>query len=206
MMFAHLPASYVAANVAKPLWDRDLSGRERQVVYVTGIAAGIFPDLDGLFLPIREHRASLLHTPIFWLGLCAAIMVLALIFRQRRAFLASLAIVLLMGAWLHLLLDALFVGVRLFAPLSDEYFRFRGPISWRYDNWVVNYVLHPIFLTEVYVFVVAGATYQTKQNSAGNVTVPGLLRINRNLLTVTALITLVYAINWFVIYPLMSSV
>ena len=48
MMFAHLPASYVAKNAAKPLWDRGLNDRKRHVVYVTGIVVGIFPGLYDL--------------------------------------------------------------------------------------------------------------------------------------------------------------
>lgn len=205
MMFAHLPASYVTTNMARPLWDRALSDRERRMVYLTGIAAGILPDLDGVFLPIREHRASPLHTPIFWLAICAAIMVMALIFRRRRAVLVSLAIVVLVGTWLHLLLDAIFVGVRLFVPLSDDYFRFRGPISWRYDNWVINYILHPIFLTEVYLFVAAALVFQTKRRNAGNLTLSRVWKSNRRLFAVVGLITLAYAINWFVVYPITSA-
>jgi membrane-bound metal-dependent hydrolase YbcI (DUF457 family) len=190
-------------NVTKPLWGHDLSDRERQVVYMTGIAAGIFPDLDGLVLPIREHRTSPLHTSIFWLGLIAAIMVVAVIFRRRRAFLTSLAVVILMGTWLHLLLDAIFVGVRLFVPLSDEYFRFRGPISWRYDNWVVNYILHPVFLIEIYVFVLAAAVFQAKRSNSGGILISStLLNRNRKLLAISGLVTLAYAVNWFLIYPI----
>ncbi len=206
MMFAHLPASYVTMNVTRPLWDRELSDRERQVVYVTGIAAGIFPDIDGLFMPIHQHRASPLHTPVFWLAFCGLILTAALVVRQRRALLVSLAIVILMGAWLHLLLDAIFVGVRMFVPLSDDYFRFSGSISKRFDNWVVNYVLHPIFLTEVYVFAAAAFVFHTKQSGGFDVGWPRPLKTNRALLAVTGLITMAYVVNWFVIYPMMTSV
>lgn len=204
MMFAHLPAAYVSMNVARPLWDRGLDERERRAVYVTGIAAGIFPDIDGLFMPIHQHRASPLHTPVFWLAFCGLILAAAVVVRRRRALLVSLAFVILMGAWLHLLLDAIFVGVRMFVPLSDDYFRFRGPISKRFDNWVVNYLLDPMFLTEVYVFAAAAVIFHTRRAGGFHVTLPRLLRTNRSLLAVTALITLAYVVNWFVIYPLLA--
>jgi hypothetical protein len=130
-------------------------------------------------------------------------MVVAVIFRRRRAFLTSLAVVILMGTWLHLLLDAIFVGVRLFVPLSDEYFRFRGPISWRYDNWVVNYILHPVFLIEIYVFVLAAAVFQAKRSNSGGILISStLLNRNRKLLAISGLVTLAYAVNWFLIYPI----
>ncbi len=205
MMFAHLPASYVTMNATGRLWGRGLDEKERRVVYAVGIAAGIFPDIDGLFMPIHQHRASPLHTPVFWLAFCGLILTAALVVRQRRALLVSLAFVILMGAWLHLLLDAIFVGVRMFVPLSDDYFRFRGPISKRFDNWVVNYLLDPMFLTEVYVFAAAAMVFHTKRSGGFRVAFPALVHTNRKLLMVTGMITLAYMLDWFVVYPLLSS-
>lgn len=205
MMFAHLPSSYIAINLTESLWQRGLSERERRVVYVIGIAAGMFPDTDGLFMPIREHRASLLHTPFLWFVVCGAIASLALVFPCRRALLLNLALVVLIGTWLHLLLDAIFVGVKLLYPFSMNYYRFRPPISLRYDNWIVNYVLHPIFLTEIYTFIAAGITFKVKRDSVSLNRPLAILRSSRYLIAVAILITLAYVLNWYVIYPLTLS-
>ena len=143
-----------------------------------------------------------MHTPFFWLVICVGIVALALILPSRRQLFINLSLAVLIGAMTHLALDAVFVGVKLLYPLSVEYFRFRPPISWRYDNWIINYVLHPIFLTEIFAFIAAGIVFQTKRHGAGNCALPAILWVNRYLITIGALSGLAHFINWYVVYPL----
>lgn len=201
MMFGHLPGSYVTINLTRKLWQRNLGHAERQWVYTIGIVAGILPDLDALFLPLLEHRASIVHTPFFWLVTCVGIAALALILPSRRRLLVGLSLAVFIGAMTHLVLDAIFVGVKLLYPISIEYFRFRHPITWRYNNWIVNYILHPIFLTEILTFVIAGIIFQTKRCRAGRCKWSTWLRINRYWIGMGALAGLAYFANWYIIYP-----
>lgn len=202
MMFGHLPGSYVAMNLTTRAWQRNLGAVEQRWVYAIGISAGILPDLDALFLPLSEHRASIVHTPFFWLVICAGIAALTLVLPSRRQLLVSIALSILIGAITHLALDAIFVGVKLLYPFSTEYFRFRRPIAWRYDHWVVNYVLDPVFLTELYTFLAAGMVLEMKRSGATLRTLPAVLRSNSLLLGLALWLGLVYAVNWYLVYPL----
>ncbi len=202
MIFAHLPGSYASMNLTRKIWQCGLNDSEQRLVYTVGIAGGILPDADALLTSLSEHRASITHTPFFWFLCCCGIAALALIFPCRRRLLASLSLAMFIGAMTHLLLDAIFVGIRLFYPLSTAYYRLLPPISLRYGNWIVNYVLHPMFLTEIYTSITAGIIFQTKRHGAGNCALPAILRVNQQLIGIGVLLGLVYAINWYIVYPL----
>lgn len=198
MMFGHLPGSYTTMTLTEKLWRRGLTPQEGKVVYACGILAGVAPDVDVLFAGITEHRGSIVHTPFFWVICTAGVALLAIVFRQRQRLLLHLALAILLGAATHILLDAIFVGVKLLYPLSDEYFRMRPPISSRYDNWIINYLLHPIFLTEIYTFVGAVMLWRHRRAKPSPPGVVGFLRVNQGILGLAVLITILYLLNWHV--------
>ena len=183
MMFGHLPGSYITMTLTEKLWRRGLTPQEVKSVYACGILAGVAPDVDVLFAGITEHRGSIVHTPFFWAICAAGVALLAIVFRQRQRLLLHLAFAILVGAATHILLDAIFVGMKLLYPLSNEYFRMRPPISSRYDNWIINYLLHPIFLTEIYTFVGATMLWRYRRAKASSRVVMGFLRANQGILS-----------------------
>lgn len=198
MIVGHLPGSYVAMTLSEKWWRKGLDSQEHKIVFGCGLLAGVAPDVDVLFTSIAEHRGSIAHTPFFWMTCAASVAVLAIIVRQRRRLLLHLAAAILIGAGTHLLLDAIFTGVKLLYPFSNEYFRLRPPISSRYNGWLVNYVLHPMFLSEFYAFVVAAMLWRyrkTKPSAPGAV---GFLRVNRGIVAVAVLVTFLYFLNWHV--------
>jgi len=197
MLVGHLPGSYVAMTLSERWWRRDLDLQEQRIVFGCGILAGVIPDVDVFFTSIAEHRASIMHTPFFWMLCAAAVAVLTIVIRKRRRLLLHLAFAILIGAATHILLDAIFTGVKLLYPLSNEYFRFRPPISSRYDNWLINYVLHPIFLTEIYAFVVAAMLWRYKRTKPSPPGPVGFLLVNRSIAGMAVLVTALYLLNWY---------
>lgn len=188
-------------NLTRTIWRRNLGHVERRWVYAIGIIAGTLPDVDALFLPLFEHRASIVHTPFFWLMTCVGIAALVLVWPSQRRLLVALSLAVFLGSMTHLMLDAVFIGVRLFFPFSTAYFRFRHPITWRYDNWIVNYILHPIFLSEILTVVIAGIIFQTKRCRKDRCEWATWLRMNRYWIGGTVVIALAYLANWYIIYP-----
>jgi inner membrane protein len=178
-------------------WRRGLTPQEGKVVYVCGILTGVAPDVDVLFAGLAEHRGSIVHTPFFWMVCAAGVALLGIVFRQRKRLLLGLALAILIGAATHFVLDAIFVGVKILYPLSNEYFRMRPPISTRYENWLINYVLHPIFLTEIYVCVGAGMLWRYRRAEPSAPGVFGLLRVNRGIAGIAVLVTVIYLLNWY---------
>lgn len=196
MMFGHLPGSYIAMALTEKWWRKGLTPQEGKIVYACGILAGVAPDVDVLFAGLAEHRGSVVHTPFFWMICAAAVALLAIVLRQRQRLLLGLSLAILIGAGTHIFLDAIFVGVKILYPLSNEYFRMRSPISSRYDNWIINYLLHPIFLTEIYAFIVAAMLWRYRRTEPSPPGVVDFLRVNRGVVGVAVLITALYLLNW----------
>ena len=166
MIFAHIPGSYVTMNLTRKYWCESLDGREQKLVYLSGILAGILPDIDILLVSIADHRGGITHTPFFWIVCVLSISLLAIAVKRKRRLFFSLAFALLLGSSTHVLSDAIFIGVKLLYPMSNEYYRMRPPITLRYDNLLINYILNPIFLTEIYTFFAAGMILRSNKSKA----------------------------------------
>lgn len=190
-------------NLTKKYWSEGLNKKEQELVYFSGILAGVLPDVDVLFVSLADHRDSITHTPFFWVLCSIGISFLAIAVKRKRRLFFNLAFALLVGAFTHILSDAVFTGVKLLYPLSNEYYRMRPPISLRYDNLFINYVLNPVFLTEIYTFVAAGIVLRRNRNKESASDLLAILKSNKDLIGGAALITLFYILNWYVIYPLM---
>ncbi len=201
MIFAHIPGSYVTMNLTKKYWCENLDGREQKIVYLSGILAGILPDIDLLFVSVAEHRGGVTHTPFFWIVCSLGISLLAIAVKRKRRLFFNLALALLLGSSTHVLSDAVFTGVKLFYPVSNEYYRMSSPIAVRYDDLLINYVLHPIFLTEIYTFLAAGMVLRSNKSKEHNNNLLAILKSNKDLIVGVALITLIYLLNWYIIYP-----
>ncbi|MBX3051245.1 MAG: metal-dependent hydrolase [Caldilineaceae bacterium] len=201
MIFAHLPASYITTNGSKRLWNRGLSATEERIVYTVGIGAGVLPDVDVIFTSLATHRNAMTHTPIFWLISAALLISAGLAFRRKRPLLIALALALLIGTFTHLITDAIFVGVKMLFPFSDTYFRMRPPIRLIVEDRRLNYLLNPIFLTEIYTFLLAWIIWREKRASSPSIPTTERIRRHRGVLSIVALITLAYCIHWFWLCP-----
>ena len=101
----------------------------------------------------------------------------------------------------HLITDAIFVGVKMLYPFSDNYFRIRPPIRLLYEDRRLNYLINPIFLTEIHTFLLAWIVLREKR--AENVTqaITGRILHHKDILAIAALITLAYCVHWFWLCP-----
>jgi len=125
------------------------------------LAAGLIPDLDIFPVLMRagwatfgegtagEHRASILHTPVF--ALAVGLATLALRRRDRRRWAtAGFAAVIV-----HLMLDSLTIGpgVMWLYPWTGAFYGINLANNWFGrdwgDAWMLRYVQHPLFLMEV---------------------------------------------------------
>jgi membrane-bound metal-dependent hydrolase YbcI (DUF457 family) len=130
------------------------------------LSAGLVSDADILLVLLRvgwdplgrvasEHRASILHTPLF--AVAVGIAILALPHRDRWLW----ATVGCTAVMVHLLLDSLSIGpgVMWLYPWSDTFYGInlantRYGTDWG-DQWLRRYILHPLFLIEVAILAAA---------------------------------------------------
>ena len=146
MITAHLPAGY-------------LTGRALAAggpVLAAAVLGGVFPDLDLIWFYLVDNRAFhhhhyRVHVPAFWLAV-AAVTLPALRVLQRAwlppalAFLAAIAV--------HLVLDTLAGDIKWLWPFSDS-FHHLVTVPARHGHWVLNFVLHPVFLAEIAIWATA---------------------------------------------------
>jgi len=130
-----------------------------------GLAIGFAPDADmvpalidsdwAFLQAVSEHRASLLHTPPF--ALVAAVATLLLRTRERWLWgtVAGAAVLV------HLALDSITIGpgVMWLYPYSEAFYGLnlantRYGRDWG-DQWLVRYLTHPLFLSEMALLAVA---------------------------------------------------
>lgn len=164
----HVGGSYlVAAACARLMPGRGDGPRTvTAALALFALGAGLLPDADILAAVLRvgwdplgrvasEHRASLLHTPLF--GIAVGVTTLALPLRDRWLW-ATVGCTAVMA---HLVLDSVTIGsgVMWLHPWSDTFYGLnlannRYGKDWG-DQWLSRYVVHPLFLIEVALLTAA---------------------------------------------------
>ncbi|MBT3180750.1 MAG: metal-dependent hydrolase, partial [Candidatus Marinimicrobia bacterium] len=132
------------------------------------LLASILPDMDGLFSDTVAGHHSVLHTPIFWIGLFSVMILLNRSLQLK--VLKPISLGLFLGAQLHLLSDwftARTVGIKYLYPFSEtDYFLFQilpeqGQVSvWEMvQNPYFSFYMENAFLfwIEIGVILFAGA-------------------------------------------------
>jgi hypothetical protein len=164
----HVGASYLVAAASARMFRRQ--GEERRTVPMAlalfALGAGLVSDVDIVPMLLRvgwdplgrvasEHRASILHTPLF--AVAVGIATLALPVRDRWLW----ATVGCTAVMTHLLLDSLSIGpgVMWLHPWSDAFYGInlantRYGTDWG-DQWLRRYLVHPLFLIEVAIVAAA---------------------------------------------------
>jgi membrane-bound metal-dependent hydrolase YbcI (DUF457 family) len=175
----HLGASYLVAAAGTRLRRRP-GATPRPVTLALALfalGAGLASDADILPMLLRvgwdplgrvasEHRASILHTPLFALAFGLATLALPLRDRWLWATVGGAAVIV------HLLLDSLSIGsgVMWLHPWSDAFYGLnlantRYGRDWG-DQWLWRYLAHPLFLLEV-ALVAAAAVVARRQRTFG---------------------------------------
>jgi len=139
MFLAHLPAGYL---VSRALLRR---GEQPAVKWTlaAGMAGGVFPDLDLLYLHLvdatpQHHHTYWTHLPVAWLGLSA----LAWFAARKHSAAFRLALAAFLLAWLsHLLLDTVTGDIWWLYPFVDTPYSL-VTVDARYQPWWMNFLLH----------------------------------------------------------------
>ncbi|SLN36844.1 hypothetical protein ROA7450_01753 [Roseovarius albus] len=146
MITAHLPAGYITGR----------SLAHSGPVVLAAVLGGIFPDLDLIrfyFVDGRSihHHNYWVHVPAFW-----AIVTLVFLILEPRisASLRQCGWAFLLAVSVHILLDGLAGGIKWLWPLSDQLY-YIVTVPTRFENWILNFILHPIFLFEIAIWAVA---------------------------------------------------
>ncbi|MFQ6548236.1 metal-dependent hydrolase [Aestuariibius sp. 2305UL40-4] len=146
MITAHLPAGYVLGR----------SLTSARYVVPAAVFGAALPDLDLIWFYLIDDRAFhhhhyWVHIPGFWLIVGAV--VLPLVRRAKPALLPA-GIAFFLSIFLHICLDAIAGGIAWAWPFSDRFFTLIE-VPARFDHWVLNFILHPVFLIEVAIWAAA---------------------------------------------------
>ena len=152
MFFAHLPAGYLISRAfirarpdANPRW-----------IMAAGMAGGVFPDVDLLYLHLldatpQHHHTYWTHLPIAWL----LVSIIALAASRERRAKIRLPLAAFLIAWFsHLLLDSITGHMWWLYPLVDKPYSLLE-IEARVQPWWMNFLLHWSILMELVIIAAA---------------------------------------------------
>jgi len=143
MITAHLPSGYVLAR----------SLRAKKWVVPAVMIGAILPDLDLIWFYFVDDRA--IHHHRYWVHIPAFWAVIALITlpltpgRYRPA-----AFGFFLALLVHLCLDSIAGDIMWHWPFDDR-FTHLITVPAVYDNWILNFVLHPVFALELLIWTIA---------------------------------------------------
>lgn len=146
MITAHLPSGYILGRS----WPK---GRD---VLAAAVLGGVLPDLDLIWFYLIDDRAFhhhryWVHIPFFWA--VVATVTLPLVYVWARQWLLA-ACAFFAALLLHICLDSVSGDILWHWPWDDR-FTSLVSIPARFDNWVLNFILHPVFLLEVLIWSIA---------------------------------------------------
>lgn len=146
MITAHAPSGYILAR----LWP------VAPFSFAAALTGAILPDLDLFWFYVMDARAHhhhryWVHAPGFWATI-AAITLPLLALRARHILPAALAF--FAGLLVHLILDTIAGDIMWRWPFSDAFTHFIT-VQPRYESWVLSFILHPVFLLEILIWVAA---------------------------------------------------
>ena len=150
MITAHLPSGYVLGR----LWPA------APLVLPAALIGGILPDFDMIWFYLIDDRAFhhhhyWVHVPAFWAMIAAIVLPLVTFFARRylpaaTAFFAALL--------LHICLDTIAGDIMWHWPFTTQ-FTHLVTIPARWDNWMLNFILHWVFALELVIWALAALLF-----------------------------------------------
>lgn len=156
MITAHLPSGYITGRFFN----------KTPFALAAALFGGVFPDIDLIWFYFIDDRAFhhhryWVHIPAFWACLALVALPVSYLFLKRWIF---VLIAFFTGIGVHLVLDTISGGILWGWPLSDELIHFLS-VPTVFDNWILNFVLHPSFLLEILIWSVAGYLFLRARNA-----------------------------------------
>ncbi|RUS60399.1 metal-dependent hydrolase [Pseudorhodobacter sp. E13] len=161
MILAHLPSGY--------LLGKGLARARPAAAWVlpATMLGAVLPDFDLFWFYLIDDRAFhhhryWVHIPAFWAAV-AAITLPLVAFLTPRALIAVLGF--FAGLMLHLLLDTFAGDILLAWPWSDRFFHLIT-VPAAQSHWLLNFILHPVFLLELAIIAAALWTFVQARTKA----------------------------------------
>ena len=153
MITAHSPSGYVLGR----LWPA------APLVLPAALIGAVLPDFDLIWFYLVDDRAVhhhryWVHVPAFW-AMVAGISLPLVALLARRYLLAAAAF--FAALILHVSLDTISGDIMWRWPWSDQ-FTHLVTIPARWDNWVLNFVLHWVFALELVIWALAIVLYRRR--------------------------------------------
>lgn len=144
MITAHLPSGIVLGKLLP----------QKSWVFPAAVLGAVLPDFDLFWFYFIDdsafhHHKYWVHAPAFWAAI--AIVVLPLVSRFARELLPT-AVAFFAGLFLHICLDSVAGDIMWAWPLSDQLYHL-VTVTARYEHWILNFVLHPVFLLEIAIWI-----------------------------------------------------
>ena len=152
MVFVHAFAGACVTNLV--IRGKNLSDRQKSIVYALGIIGGIFPDFDLILLLLtlaETHRNLASHSLIPY-----TLFVIAwVLFFKKKSFLKLCGAVFYFGVLNHLGLDMLTGGLVALAPFSYHIYGFTFPANLTRAEWARLYLASPKHITAEFVVLLS---------------------------------------------------
>ncbi len=172
----HISGGYLATRAILYLVPIATSFSSTQIIilYIVGIIASEGPDFDlikfffehkSIKLQKKDsHRKYISHTPIFWLVISFAIILIGYIF--GNSFVSIIGLIILGGSWSHLIFDSLEYGIMWLWPFSHKFYSIhsvteedineqKGTISYYWTFLTKYYIRRWTFYLEIIVTFIA---------------------------------------------------
>ncbi len=137
--------------LAKISVDTGMIPATSSIVYPLSIIAANLPDFDVLYTPMsKNHRESLLHTPLFWFIIIGVSYIVGALQQTILPYIHILTI----GIVSHFLMDTACMrsGIRWLYPFNKKFFNILHSVTdMHLENkkvFIKTYVRHPVMLIE----------------------------------------------------------
>ncbi|MFZ2024752.1 MAG: metal-dependent hydrolase [Microgenomates group bacterium] len=157
--FTHTVFGIVLAKISV---DTGMIPAASQVIYPLSIIAANLPDFDVLYVPMsKNHRESLMHTPLFWLVVIGCLYVVATLYPTILPYIHILTI----GVVSHFLMDTACMrsGIRWLYPFNKKFFNVLHSVTdMHLENkkvFIKTYLTHPVMIAESAVLFVIALVY-----------------------------------------------
>ena len=146
MITAHLPSGYIIGHRLAAT----------RLTMAAAMIGSVFPDFDFIWYFLIDqrminHHHYWVHIPGFWAAVALILVPLSHVLRPdwTRVALAFLA-----GVFVHIGLDTIAGDIKWLWPFSDQFFKLVN-VPARQSHWVLNFILHPVFLAELLIWAIA---------------------------------------------------
>ncbi len=156
MYFTH---SLAGALTVKPIIDkeeRNLTEKEKVVLWFVGITASVLPDFDLLYVlltGVENHRYFVTHGITVYLIMFLITYLLRYMQEKKefgRKFFKVLSLVFITGVATHLFIDTLLGGIALLSPFSYRVFGFEMSLRKEGGNWLLEYLKSKYMFIELF--------------------------------------------------------